>query len=65
VERQGTVSGGPGEERSAPFPRGPGGAGRGAVGASGTATYRYWPVLEIVSMARPESAPLPVTSVRM
>ena len=27
--------------------------------------YRYWPVLATVSMERPASWPLPVTSVRM
>jgi hypothetical protein len=29
------------------------------------ASYRYWPVLVAVSMARPDSAFLPVTRVRM
>jgi hypothetical protein len=38
-----------------------------AVGGRGSFSfyYRYWPVFVAVSMARPDSLPLPLMSVRM
>ena len=40
-------------------------AGTGPPGRAYQGVYRYWPVLLAVSIARPDSAFLPVTSVRM
>jgi hypothetical protein len=42
-----------------------GGASADSIHAITRASYRYWPVLVAVSMARPDSAFLPVTRVRM
>gem|GEM_PF-3438876 len=36
-----------------------------ASGPVGVASYRYWPVFDAVSIARPVASFLPVTSVRM
>ena len=58
------------------YPRAPGLTRDGADGVGRRETrrpfavavsfdYRYWPVFDTVSMLRPESGPLPETSVRM
>jgi hypothetical protein len=40
-------------------------SGSSAMIAGSSPRYRYWPVLVAVSMARPDSLPLPLMSVRM
>ncbi|SDE54794.1 hypothetical protein SAMN05660485_01033 [Blastococcus fimeti] len=44
---------------------GPAPAGAGAGPSSSVRIYRYWPVFVAVSIARPDSLPLPLISVRM
>jgi hypothetical protein len=56
-----------------PAPEGPGrrgplqgpAASLRAVEGGGSFYYRYWPVFVAVSIARPDSLPLPLMSVRM